>query len=131
MDERHLSEVPLFAGLGRADLRRIAQLADEVDVREGKELLHEGAFAYEFFAIEKGTAEVTAGGEHVADLGPGDFFGEMGALSKDTRTATVTATSPVTAIVMSAKDFRRLASESPEIARKIEQTIEERTRTAL
>ena len=131
MDERHLSNVPLFATLSRSELQRIAQLADEVDVKPGKELVHEGAFAYEFFAIEDGTAEVTAGGEHVADLGPGDFFGEMGALSNDPRMATVTATSDLTAVVMSAKDFRRLSAEMPAIGRRIEQAIEERTRSML
>lgn len=131
MDERHLSQVPLFASLGRPELKRIAQLADEVDVKPGKQLVHEGAYAYEFFAIEEGTAEVTAAGEHVADLGPGDFFGEMGALSHDPRNATVTATSDLTAIVMSAKDFRRLSNEMPAIAKQIEQAIEARSRSML
>ena len=131
MDASHLSQVPLFASLGRPELQRIAQLADEVDVKPGKELVHEGAFAYEFFAIEEGTAEVTAGGEHVADLGPGDFFGEMGALSHDPRIATVTATSAMTAIVMSAQDFRRMSSEMPAVAQQIEQAIEARTRSML
>ena len=127
MDERRLTQVPLFASLPRPQLQRLSQLADEVDVGPGKQLVHEGAFAYEFFAIEDGTAEVTREGRHIADLGPGDFFGEMGAVSKGARSATVTATSPLTAIVMSAGDFRRMSSELPEVAGAIEAAIQERT----
>jgi CRP/FNR family transcriptional regulator, cyclic AMP receptor protein len=131
MDESHLTQVPLFASLPRPQLQRLSQLADEVDVGPGKQLVHEGAFAYEFFAIEDGTAEVTREGRHIADLGPGDFFGEMGAVSKHARSATVTATSPLTAIVMSAGDFRRMSAELPDVAQAIEAAIEERTQTLM
>ena len=127
VDVNHLEHVPLFSSLPRPQLQRISQLADEVDVKPGKELVHEGAFAYEFFAIEDGTAEVTRAGEHIADLGPGDFFGEIGSIKRDARNATVTATSPLTAIVMSAGDFRRMSAELPEVAAAIEEAVRERT----
>jgi CRP-like cAMP-binding protein len=129
MDEGRLSAVPLFAPLTPAERRRVAQLADEVDVPAGKELVREGRFAYEFFVIEDGTAEVVRYGEHVADLGPNDFFGEMGAMEDAKRNATVVATSPLTAIVMNAHDFRRVASELPQVAERIESAIAERSRT--
>ena len=54
MDEQKLKSVPLFASLGRDALRQVAHVADEIDVGEGKELLHEGRFAYEFMVIEEG-----------------------------------------------------------------------------
>jgi CRP-like cAMP-binding protein len=131
VDAHHLEQVPLFASLPRNDLQRLSQLADEVDVGTGKELVHEGAFAYEFFAIEDGTAEVTREGRHVADLGPGDFFGEIGSLERGARNATVTATSPLTAIVMSAGDFRRMSKELPQVAAAIEAAVKERTQTQM
>ena len=126
MNESRLSQVPLFANLPRAQRARISQFAEEVDVPAGKELVHEGAYSYEFFAIEDGTAEVTRGGEHVADLGPGDFFGEIGAMGRFTRNATVTATSPLTAVVMSAGDFRRLSAELPDVASAVEEAARAR-----
>jgi signal-transduction protein with cAMP-binding, CBS, and nucleotidyltransferase domain len=73
MDGHKLKSLPLFSSLEKRDLEQIAHAADEVDVEEGKELLHEGSFAYEFMVIEDGTAEVVRDGGHVADLGPGDF----------------------------------------------------------
>ena len=78
MDESQLRRVPLFAELSKGERKRVAQLADEGDIPAGKHLTREDAFAYEFFAIEDGTAEVHVGDRRVRDLGPGDFFGEMG-----------------------------------------------------
>ena len=129
MDAAHLDGLPLFAGLSKDERRRVAQLADEVDLAADKELIHEGQFAYEFFAIEDGTAEVLRRGEHVADLGPGDFFGEMGAIKDATRNATVVTRSPMTAVVMTAHDFRRVAADMPAFARQVETAIEERCRS--
>ena len=54
MDEKHLSEVPLFASLSKRELQDVARHADEVDLGPGKELVHEGDFAFEVFAIEDG-----------------------------------------------------------------------------
>ena len=128
MDEARLATVPLFASLSKRELRDVARHADEVDLREGKELVHEGDFAFEFFAIEDGTAEVRHGDEHVADLGPGDFFGEMGSMAHvGRRNASVVTTSPMTAIVMTAGDFRHLANVTPSVAKRIADACGERS----
>ena len=50
----------------------------EVSVGEGKHLVDEGDYAYAFMAIEEGSAEVMRDGGVLAELGPGDFFGEQG-----------------------------------------------------
>ena len=92
MDEQKLKSVPLFASLGREDLRRVAQVADGIDVREGKELLREGEFAYEFMVVQDGQAEVTREGEHIADLGPGDFLGEIAAQGRSPLSRTANGT---------------------------------------
>ena len=126
MDEHRLSEIPLFASLSRKERKRVAQLADEVDVPAGRELVHEGGFAYEFFVISSGAVEVTRQGEHVTDLGPGDFFGEMAAITDGQRNAAVTTTEPTTAIVMTAHDFRRMAAEMPSVAEAISAKVAER-----
>jgi CRP-like cAMP-binding protein len=128
MDEGRLKAAPLFAGLSRKEIRALAPRADEVDLEEGRTIVREGEWPYEFFAIEEGTAEVRRGDQLLAELGPGDFFGEMGVVSDRRRNATVVATSPVTVIVMTAQAFRQTAREMPEVADKIRAAIEERNR---
>jgi CRP-like cAMP-binding protein len=128
MDEARVKAIPLFAGLSRKECRALAQRADEIDLAEGKALVREGEWAYEFFAIEEGTVEVRRGDQLLGELGRGDFFGEMGLMADTRRNATVTATSPVTVVVMTAQAFRQTARELPEVAEKIRAAIEERCR---
>jgi cAMP-dependent protein kinase regulator len=99
---------------------------DEIDLPEGKELTTEGQFAYEFFIIEEGTASVTRGAEHVSELGPGDFFGEIGLLESERRTASVVTSSPMRAIVMTGRDFRVMERDLPRVAQQIREKIRER-----
>ena len=61
MDEGRLSEIPLFAGLNRKERRALAPRTDEVDLEEGRVIVREGEWPYEFFAIEQGTVEVRRG----------------------------------------------------------------------
>ena len=89
-------------------------------------LVREGDFSYEFMAIEEGEAEVTRGGEHVADLGPGDFFGEMGLLEKTLRNATVTAKTPMRLVTLTGWDLKRVERAAPEAIERIRTVLEER-----
>jgi CRP-like cAMP-binding protein len=127
MDEARLSAVPLFASLSKAERRRIAQLADELEIPPGRHLVDEGDWAYEFFVIETGTADVLQDDRKIAELGPGDFLGEVAALGRGRRTATVTATSYLCAIVMTALDIRTVAREMPAVGQRLKQAIEQRT----
>ena len=61
MDEGRLKDMPLFAGLNRKERRALAPRADEVELEEGRTIVREGEWPYEFFAIEEGTAEVRRG----------------------------------------------------------------------
>jgi CRP-like cAMP-binding protein len=128
MDEGRLNEIPLFAGLNRKERRALAPRTDEVDLEEGRVIVREGEWAYEFFAIEAGTCEVRRGDQLLAELGPGDFFGEMGLVGDTRRNATVVAKSPLTVVVMTAQAFRQTSRELPEVAAKIRAAIEERCR---
>jgi CRP/FNR family transcriptional regulator, cyclic AMP receptor protein len=121
-----ISGVPLFAQCSKGELQEIAAIADEIDIAEGKQLTTEGSPGREFFVIIEGTASVAQDGEQINDLGPGDFFGEV-ALVKDTpRTATVTATSPVRALVVTAQNFRRLIEHQPNIERTVLKALVDR-----
>ena len=126
MDAQKLSSLPLFSSLDKHELDEVAHAADEVDVREGKELLHEGSFAYEFMVIEDGRAEVVRDGDHVADLGPGDFLGEIAAMEHGRRNASVFARSPMSLVVMTARDLRSLAGSMPKLKQAVEARADER-----
>jgi CRP-like cAMP-binding protein len=90
----------------------------------------QGRFAYEFFVIEEGSAEVTHNGDHLTDLGPGDFFGEIGILGDEPRTASVVATSDMTLIVMTDRDFREMTRRMPKVAETIRNTMQLRMKKA-
>ena len=128
MDEERLKCIPLFAGLKRKERRALAPRADEVELEQGRTLVREGEWAYEFFAIEEGTVEVRRGTQLLGELGPGDFFGEMALVADTRRNATVVATSPVKLVVMTGPAFRQTARELPEVATRIREAVEERGR---
>jgi cAMP-dependent protein kinase regulator len=126
LDASRLKSLPLFQDVPDDELAQIAGFAQEVNVEQGRELVREGDFSYEFMAIEDGEAEVTRGGEHVADLGSGDFFGEMGLLEKTLRNATVTAKTPMKLITLTGWDMKRMERHIPEAAERVRATLEER-----
>ena len=130
MIKDRLKGVPFFSSLSKKELSAVAQQTDELDVREGKELATEGDFGHEFFVIREGTAEVTKNGQHVRDLGPGDFFGEIALLEEERRTATVKATSAMSVIVMTRQSFRTLDREYPEVHASVSEAIAARRATS-
>jgi CRP-like cAMP-binding protein len=126
VNARSLKTIPVFAGLDRSELQRVADCAEELDVGPGDELLREGSYAFEFFAITRGSADVVCDGAHVASLGPGDVFGELAALSHGQRNASVVATAPSTVLFIRAQDFRHFAEEMPELGNQIRLLVEQR-----
>jgi CRP/FNR family cyclic AMP-dependent transcriptional regulator len=130
LDSSRLSTLPLFEDVADDELAEIATFAQEVTVEEGRELVREGDFSYEFMAIEEGEAEVTRHGEHVANLGPGDFFGEMGLLEKTLRNATVTAKTPMRVVTLTGWDLKRIERKAPQAIERVRATLETRRPTA-
>jgi CRP/FNR family transcriptional regulator, cyclic AMP receptor protein len=126
LDASRLKSNPLFEDVPDEELAQIAGFAQEVNVEAGRELVREGDFSYEFMVIEEGEAEVTRHGEHVNDLGPGDFFGEMGLLEKTLRNATVTAKTPMKLITLTGWDLKRMERHIPEAIERVRATLEER-----
>jgi CRP-like cAMP-binding protein len=130
METERLKSIKLFEPIPDDELTAIAPFAEEREVEAGTPLVKEGQFSYEFMAIEDGTAEVTRGGEHVANLGPGDFFGEIGLLERALRTATVTATSDMRLITLTGWDMKRMEKAIPDAVEEIRRVLEERRPTA-
>jgi CRP-like cAMP-binding protein len=118
-----LSKVPLFAGLGERELAQVGQLADEVTVRPGKVLAKEGASGHEFFVILDGTIDISKAGERVNTMGPGEFFGELALIGKVPRTATATAATPATLLVVGHREFNSLLASQPAIQDKIMRAV--------
>ena len=126
MEPAQLKRIPLFSDASDEELRRVAVFAQSTEVSEGTEVIAEGAFSRELFAIEDGTASVSRDGEHVADLGPGDVFGEAGMLDDSMRSASVTATSTLKLISMGHFEVKRLKKDAPDVYAKIERLVEDR-----
>jgi CRP/FNR family transcriptional regulator, cyclic AMP receptor protein len=115
----HLRQVPLFASLDAKELDAVGVTSTELDFDAGYSLMREGERAHEMFVIIDGTVEVTQGGEHVADVGPGGFVGEMALLAHSHRNSTVTASTAVTVLHIDGREFGSLLSKVPTIAVKM------------
>ena len=123
METSRLTAIPLFAGLEDADLTAIAAAASELEADAGQALATQGDFGHALFAIESGTAEVSADGEKLATLGPGDVFGELAVIATGRRMASVFATSPMRLIALFKRDVWELEQRSPLAAERLRALI--------
>lgn len=121
-----IRRAPLFAKLPRKQVSEIAAIADEIDLPEGKELTKQGAAGREFFVLIEGDAEVRRNGRRINTMTGGDFFGEISLVAGTPRTATVTATTPVRALVLTQRDFKALLRRSPQIQERVLDALAER-----
>jgi CRP-like cAMP-binding protein len=131
-----LQRIPLFSELNQRQLKRIARDVEERTFNEGTSIVQQGEMSgIGFYLLAEGDASVVVDGQQVAKLGPGDHFGELALITGSTRTATVTALTPVRCLELSARDFREVTKEHPDITWKLLQhvvtvLIEERVRTS-
>ena len=114
-----LKSIWLFSGCTASELRKIRSSLDEVEVPKGKVLVEEGRIGLEFFLIVNGTATVTRNGRKVADLGPGDHFGELALLDRRPRSASVVSETDMDLLVLSQRQFNSLLESVPTISRKM------------
>lgn len=114
-----LAEIPLFSALSKKDLQRIAKATNEVSRDAGTVLVEQGDAGREAFVIVEGTASVKRNGRKVGTLEAGSAIGELSLLDFGPRTATVTAESPITLLVLSAREFSGVLEEVPVLAHKL------------
>ena len=126
MDAATLKKIPLFAEVPDDVLGKIAPWATVEEWPEGRVIVKEGGYSNHFYAIEEGTAKVERGGEHLADLGSGDVFGEQGLLERQERSATVTATSEIRLIKIEHWELSRMRQSMPEVVEELRRKVEER-----
>jgi CRP-like cAMP-binding protein len=125
-----LAAVPLFASLSEPDLQQLLPWFESRKVSEGVELTGEGAPGYTFFILAEGSAVVTSGDATLAQVGPGDFFGEAAMFGGGRRTATVKTTSPSELLVMFGTEFRRLEQTQPGVVAEIHEVMRRRLAAA-
>ncbi|HZD81092.1 MAG TPA: cyclic nucleotide-binding domain-containing protein [Actinomycetota bacterium] len=127
-----LADVPLFSGLSRPQLERVADLAQEVGYGAGRMIVRAGTPGAAFYVIVSGRAKVVKGkiasarGE--AELGPGDFFGELALLDGGPRSASVVAAAPLSTVRIERAPFRRMLREDPDIGLKLLEAMAVRMR---
>lgn len=124
-----LGRAPLFEGLSKKDLSELARVTEDLQVAPGTVLCREGKPGREFFVIVDGEAEVTKDGKRLATRRGGEFVGEIALLTNTTRTATVTATTPLRCFILTRGDFRRVLDENPRVQRKVLEALAERLRS--
>ncbi|HYU58368.1 MAG TPA: cyclic nucleotide-binding domain-containing protein [Actinomycetota bacterium] len=125
-----LRSVPLFAHCTKRELQEIASASKIIERPAGTVLAREGERGVGFFLIIDGHAIVTVGGRKRADVGPGQFFGEISLIDEGPRTATVTATTPVATLGMTAWTFRGLIHDHPGIALRMLEVVAGRLRAS-
>ncbi len=128
-----LNKVPIFAGLDRKHLKRLASLMVPRNFKSGDAIVHEKDRPAGFFVIASGKVEVVRGVESekpqvLATLGPGDFFGEMALFEGQARSATVRSLEDTECLAMTAWDFRAELSRNAEIAMAVLETVVRRLR---
>ena len=127
MDVSELSTIPLFSPLSKRQLALVARHADETTLKAGSVIMSQGEMAREVCIVLSGSVRVAVDGRTIADLGPGEVFGEMGVVTGKHRNATVTATTDVRLIVMFGPEFSGVTEEIAEMKQGITAIIAKRS----
>lgn len=123
-----LARVPLFAGLEKRDLERIADSFKERNYKAGDTIASEGQGGAGFFVIGEGTAKVLVHGEERGSLNAGDYFGEIALLDEGARSATVQAGTDMTCYAMTLWEFRPIVETDARIAWQLVQALARKLR---
>jgi CRP-like cAMP-binding protein len=124
--DEQLSQVPLFRGLTKRQLRMVSSIVSRIDGPPGKVLAKKGRPGHEFIIVLEGEVEVRDGDRVLATRGPGEYVGEIALINVQPRTADVVAKTAVIVDVMSSQEFQGLLGEIPELSEQIRATVAER-----
>jgi hypothetical protein len=128
-----IRSLPLFDEISAEQAERLAGFAREHVAEPGDAVVRRDQLERDFYVIVRGTATVHIGGEHVRDLVPGEFFGELAALDWGAgfgyaRSATVTARTQLHLLVLPPRELRELMRTAPAVAREVQAAARERLR---
>jgi CRP-like cAMP-binding protein len=125
-----LKSIDLFSQLPGEDLVRVAQIAEEVQFEPKETVITEGEIGDSMYLIIDGRVEVLKGKALVLELGAKECVGEMAILDSEPRSATVRASTPVSALKIEREDFYDLLTQKLEIAQGIIKVLTRRLRNA-
>jgi CRP/FNR family cyclic AMP-dependent transcriptional regulator len=123
-----LATVPLFGELSKRALERIAKETDELGFEPGEVIVQEGSLGETLFVVLEGAAKVVRGGRTIAQLMPGDFFGELSALEPGPRTASVIAVTPVRVLRLFRHTLMALLERDPRLTIRLLEGVVRRLR---
>jgi CRP-like cAMP-binding protein len=126
-DAERLHSIPFFEDLTPEDLERVTRIGERRTYDAGQEMVSKDGSSQELFVIIAGRAEVEVGGR-THELGPGEFFGEMALLGRRPRSASVTATEAVKALVLEATYVKPFLMKNPSVAVALLEGVVERLR---
>jgi CRP-like cAMP-binding protein len=127
-----LARVPVFSGLSRRSLERIARIAKDVELRAGQVLIEPRAKGSGMFVLLEGSVIASTRGRRSRELGAGDIVGELALLTTDAqRTARVRATTPVRCLAIARDDFRKILTGEPKVAIQVLETVAARLASPL
>ncbi len=124
-----LKELPLFAGLSKRHLRRIAAMAQEARFSPQSRIVRKGYSGEAFYVILDGAVSVIRPGGNAIGLEAGDFFGEMSLLDGKGRSATVQAETDVLTLTIGREDFIKALETEPTMALAILKELATRLRS--
>ena len=82
------------------------------------------------FVLTSGRARVVRDGDQIAELGPGDFFGELSVIDQEPRIAQVVAEEPVACLALASWDFEKVLTQAPQATLTLLRTVTRRLRAA-
>jgi CRP/FNR family cyclic AMP-dependent transcriptional regulator len=126
VDVSQMKSIPLFRDVPDDALRKVATFAQLESHPEGTAVVKEGAYANDFYAIEDGTAKVERDGQQLAELGPGDVFGEQALLEGEQRSASVIATAPLRVIKIAHWELDKMKRDMPQVVDELNKQVQAR-----
>jgi ATP/ADP translocase/HEAT repeat protein len=125
-----LKSAPVFARLSGEDLAPLARIAEVATYAAGQKVFAEGELGDALFVIIRGAVRILRGGETLAELGPGEPFGEMAVLDEVPRSATAVALGEAELLRIGSEEFYEILHEQVEIAEGVIRMLTHRLREA-
>jgi CRP-like cAMP-binding protein len=123
-----LAGVPLFSGLSKRELNRLAADTDELTFAPGETVVREGDLGETMFVVLEGEGKVVRSGKDLGTVLPGDFFGELAAIDAQPRSASVVAVTRLRVLRLFRRHLMALLKDERQITLKLLDGIVRRVR---